>query len=1122
MLRPAVIALIFAAVQYSLSAATIQTRNGKTVSGSLQQLSQQGVRVNGQTFPWGTVRKAHLAPAPGVRAELRGVKTKIWRGSFTAFKEAITRDPSTVDDVSRQYVTVRRLGNTPGAILFEGQLNVPRAGNYQFRLASDDSARLVVGNKEVLATPAEFSYRRATGSIRLAAGLHPFRLEYLNLASYAILELEWSGPGLTWTALSAVKDWPLPPAPPAIPAAGALAWNGSYIAHPVESLTDSRVRFVSEPAGVRLTTVNAAAIFFQPLSLPVADRIRSGKVGREGVLLVGGDFVEGEILSIKDNNITLQTLLFGSKQYQGGSQASAVFLQKPAKAREQWVVRTQLGTEIRLRKLEWEGSVLIANQTPFRKLRLKADEIQEIAFQSEPNILERAWTTWGALSEQQQQQTVAGQGRFDSLFKARSVAKIYLAQLDEKWRRLETEHAAIDAEVAATLKLMQAREIAARKARSDAAQTQSDYVLHQRKQHVSLHFFNPRLREMHERATHRVAETKKAIGAEKKALADQAKTNAEHVAKYQADRQRQQDGYMKHLAERKKDYDKARAAFKGNIRPVEIMAAVTRTRKAREYAENRRNRVRDSLNQYTGPRDDARRQRDDAKRKVDAARIQRDARARTYQQAQTHESNVLKNGLDPAEKKLLQMRAHYALKAAVYHELKGRETALDQSRVDALGELQSIDRHVRDWEGQLRSAQGKLRQDEQNKNNATRDHVRRRELMETARRTLHDFVDKQEQPALLRLNAAKSRHDQLAAQVEKAPDDANVAAQLKQAQEQLAKDLSALTALRGKLNGVIGQFQSKLHDFSYHQDTSGRMESEWVQTQGDIKLLEKFLAAKKSRQAVLRKTTGDLTRERTDRQNRIRVAKGEMDRALTVLNQTSAEHNRRLTEYGNAINKRFEAARNLDDAENTLKREQYTLIQYEADAKLREQEWARRERELKAAEAILAAADRALKGAETTKAGLKDPLDGEQNTVLGPLNGWFEAQEQAVHFPKETVLEVNRMKGELEAGRLRWAPSVTARETALKQAEATEKQSAAAHAKNLKDNEVLDQLLKEAETADKTQQAKQAAAIKALTDASNNLRDARYRAGAKEREWLEAVFQHERYRVQKRAVLGFE
>ena len=1122
MLHPTAIALIFAAVQFSLSAATIQTRDGKTASGSLQQLSEQGVRINGQTFSWGIIRKAYLAPAPDAKAELRKVKTKIWRGSFTTFKEVLTRDPSTIDGVTCQYVTVRRLGNTPGAILFEGRLNVPLAGDYQFRLASDDSARLMIGDKEVLGTPAEFSYRRATGSIRLTAGEHPFRLEYLNLASYAILELDWSGPGLAWTTLSAVKDWPLLPAPPAIPAAGALAWNGSYIAHPVESLTDSRVRFVGEPAGVRLTTVNAAAIFFQPLSLPVADRIRSGKVGREGVLLVAGDFLEGEILSIKNNKITLQTLLFGAKQYQGGSQASAVFLQKPAKAREQWVVRTQLGTEIRLRKLEWDGPVLIADQTPFRKLRLKADEIQEIAFQSKPNILERAWVTWGKLSEQEQQQAVAGQGRFDSIYKARAGARVYLAQLDEKWRRLESEHAAVDAEVHAILKQMQEQETQARKARANAAQTASDYALYQRKLHVNLHLFNPRLREVHELTRRRVTETKRAIEAEKKALTDQAKTNAEYVAKYQADRQRQQDGYVKHQGERKADYDKARGASKGDVRPVEITAAVDRARKVREFAESRRNRARDTLNQYTGPRDDARRQRDDAKRKVDAARGQRDARARTLQQAQMHEANVLKNGLDVAEKKMIQMRANYATKAAVYHELIGKESAVDQSRVDALGDLQSIDRHVRDWEGQLRSAQGKLRQDEQNKNNASRDYVRRRELMETARRTLHDFVDKQEQPALQRLNAVKERHDQLAAQVEKAPDDTNLAAQLKQAQEQLAKDLAALTALRGKLNGVIGQFQSKLHDFSYHQETSDRMETEWVRTQGDIKLLEKFLTAKKSRQAALRKTTGDLTRKRTDRQNRIRAAKGEMDRALTALNQALAEHNRRLAEYGTAITKRFEAARNLEDGENTLKREQYTFIQNEMVAKLRDQEWARRERVLKETETVFAASDRALKAAEAAKAGLKTPLDGDQNTLLGPLTAWYEAQEQVVHFHKETALEVVKMKGELEADRLRWAPSVTVREAALKTAETADKQAAAAHAKNLKDNEAFTQMLKVAEATDKAQQDKQTAANKALADASNNLRDARYRASAKEREWLEAVFQHERYRVQKRAVLGFE
>ena len=133
MLRPSAIALIFAALQFSLSAANIQTRVGKTVSGSLQQLSEQGVWVNGQTFSWGIIRKADLAPAPAAKAELREVKTKIWRGSSTTFMEVLTRDPSTIDDVNR------RLGRTPVAILFEGRLNAPRAGDYQFRLATDEA-----------------------------------------------------------------------------------------------------------------------------------------------------------------------------------------------------------------------------------------------------------------------------------------------------------------------------------------------------------------------------------------------------------------------------------------------------------------------------------------------------------------------------------------------------------------------------------------------------------------------------------------------------------------------------------------------------------------------------------------------------------------------------------------------------------------------------------------------------------------------------------------------------------------------------------------------------------------------------------------------------------------------
>ena len=213
-------------------------------------------------------------------------------------------------------------------------------------------------------------------------------------------------------------------------------------------------------------------------------------------------------------------------------------------------------------------------------------------------------------------------------------------------------------------------------------------------------------------------------------------------------------------------------------------------------------------------------------------------------------------------------------------------------------------------EGQLRSAQGKLRQDEQNKNNASRDHERRRELMGADERCMISLINRATGIAIQR---RQEPADQFAAQVEKASGDANLGAQLKQAQEQLAKDLAALTALRGKLNESSASFNPSSMIFLIIR----KPQVGWIRMgsdSGDIRLLENF-SRQRSRVRRLRKTTGDLTRERTDRQNRIRAAKGEMDRALTILNQPwrsiiSESPN------GTAI-KRFEAARNLEDSENT-------------------------------------------------------------------------------------------------------------------------------------------------------------------------------------------------------------
>ena len=1119
----------FAAIAYWITAffflspaATLQTRDGKSQSGQLNGISANGAKISGKTFKWEDIRRLCISPDPSLPTGLSDITTLIWKGEHKEFPDVTATDPNSIDNVRRHYLTIRRLGNTPGAILFQGKLNVPRAGTYHFRLGSDDGARLFVGDKIVISTPAENAYRRAAKSIRLDQGVHEFKFQYINLASYAILELDWSGPNLSWTPLSAVNDWTLPLAPPAIPAAGALAWNGSYIAHPVESVNGSMVRFVSEPAGIRLSTVNAAAIFFHPLSLPTIDRIRSGNIGRKGVLLTSGDFLEGEISSIKNNVITLETLLFGAKKYQGGSQASAIFLQKPAKPKDQWIVRTQLGTEIRLNKLEWDGSTLVANRAPFRKLRIKSGEIQEIAYLSEKNLLERAWSTWALMDEQQKHQIISSQGNFNSVFKARSEAKVYLAQLDKKWRRLELEHDALGQEVKTILADLSQHEVAVRKVRSDSARTQNAYTAVNTLLNVNLHYLNPKLREAHEIKMRRLTDAKAQLESEKKIWAETEKNNSGTITKYQADRARQQQQHEKYAKDRHGDFNKVRSKFKGGLKPVEITAAVTRNRKSREFAENRRNRARDYFNQYTSTRDDARRRRDEAKRRVDAALVQRNTCIKLFQQSGKQEVNVLSARLKPAEKKVLGLRATHSIKAAVYHELIGKEAAIDQNRLNSVSNLQSVDRHVREWEGQLRSAQGKLRQDEQKKTNASRDYDKRHDLLKATRATLYEFVDKQELPALQKMTATEIRHDQLTEQAKNSPGDKGLAERLKLEKEQLARDISALKSLKRKLNALSGQYQSKLHDFANHQSASGLTQEKWELTQGDIKLIEKFLSTKKARQAELRNITDNLTRDRAGRLNKTRQAKAEMDRALNALNQALGEHRRCIAEYGTAIGKKYDAARNLEDRENTLKREQHILLQEEALLNLREKEWKRREQVFKQAEAAFVAADKAFKQAESTKASLKKPLDGDQGSLLGPLESWLQAQEQVSHFKQETVIELDKMKGELAVEHLRWKPSIESREAGLKRAELEEKSAADERIKNEKEKEKLSQALKDAEIADKTQQVRQAEVNKAFIEVGNMLRDARSRMGSKQREWVEAVFQHQKYRVQKRSVLGFE
>ncbi len=76
-----------------------------------------------------------------------------------------------------------------------GYLDVGTAGTYDFRLTSDDGARLLIGGTQVIDHGGLHGPTPKDGSIELAAGLQPLRIDHFDGDFDQRLRLEWQPPG---------------------------------------------------------------------------------------------------------------------------------------------------------------------------------------------------------------------------------------------------------------------------------------------------------------------------------------------------------------------------------------------------------------------------------------------------------------------------------------------------------------------------------------------------------------------------------------------------------------------------------------------------------------------------------------------------------------------------------------------------------------------------------------------------------------------------------------------------------------------------------------------------------------------------------------------------------------
>lgn len=80
--------------------------------------------------------------------------------------------------------------------VFEGNISIPRDGEYIFYTSSDDGSKLYINDEEIVDNDGPHGMQERAGSVYLTAGLHSIRVPYYQGGGGKGLEVRYEGPGI--------------------------------------------------------------------------------------------------------------------------------------------------------------------------------------------------------------------------------------------------------------------------------------------------------------------------------------------------------------------------------------------------------------------------------------------------------------------------------------------------------------------------------------------------------------------------------------------------------------------------------------------------------------------------------------------------------------------------------------------------------------------------------------------------------------------------------------------------------------------------------------------------------------------------------------------------------------
>lgn len=245
-----------------------------------------------------------------------------------------------------------------------GQVKADYSEPYTLYAVTDGGARLWLDDRLLIDQWEQAVVREFKATLPLEGGrTYNLRLDIRPPGCPATARLLWSSPSVAKAVIPSTHLFPAQPPSAAGVAAeggaaaapGVLLRNGSFIARPVIEATAAAAQIPGPWGNHSISMVGVARLVCRPLTAAQAAGLSSA---RPGVLLAGGDFVEGEFRGIADGRVKLDTVLFGQKQFDLARDVAAVILRETAPASWRYALRLQDQTLLLVQDIALEAQSL--------------------------------------------------------------------------------------------------------------------------------------------------------------------------------------------------------------------------------------------------------------------------------------------------------------------------------------------------------------------------------------------------------------------------------------------------------------------------------------------------------------------------------------------------------------------------------------------------------------------------------------------------------------------------------------------------------------------------------------------------------------------------------------------